>query len=88
MTPLTKPVRRLTRGALPGRRLVAELAEGDLLILRPHGTRRPETISLFDCYDYALRCRVNLARLEKAREVKARKQEARARRQRRRSLSP
>ena len=30
-------------------------------------------------------CRVNLARLEKAREVKARKQEARARRQRRRS---
>jgi len=80
MTSLTKPCRRVTRGALDlhhgkdrGRRLVAELAPGDLLTLRPLGTRRPETVSLFDVYAWAIRCRINRAHLEKARAVKARK---------------
>jgi hypothetical protein len=80
MTPLNKPCRRITRGALDkafgadcGRRLVAELAPGDLLIIRPLGTRRPETVELLDVYIWAIKCRVNLARLEKAREAKARK---------------
>jgi hypothetical protein len=80
MTPLTKPCRRVTRGALDwhfgkdsGRRLVAELAPGDLLTLRPLGTRRPETVSLFDVHAWAIRCRVNHALLEKARAAKATK---------------
>ena len=78
MTPLNKPVHRVTRGALDdkhgadkARRLVATLADGDLLILRPQGTRRPESLSLFDVYEMAIRYRVNCARLEKAREKKA-----------------
>ena len=77
MTPLEKPVRRVTRGALDGlygpdrgRRLVAELAVGDLITLRPAGTRRAETVSLFDIYRYAITRRVNCERLEKARARK------------------
>ena len=80
MTPLAKPCWRVTRGALDhhygpdrGRALVAELAPGDLLTLRPLGTRRPETVSLFDVYAWSIRCRLNCARLEKAREARARK---------------
>lgn len=74
MTSLAKPCRRVTRGALDhrygpdkGRLLVAELAPGDLLTLRPHGTRRPETVSLFDVYAWAIRCRVNRERSERLR---------------------
>ena len=87
MTHLNKPVRRVTLGALgftygpdSGRKLVASLVNGDLLELRPSGTRRTETISLFDVYRYAMMCRVNCARLEKAREKKKKLAEARERR--------
>ena len=88
MTPLTKPIRRVTRGALDGhhgrlrgRRLVATLDAGDILTLKPLGLRKgTETISLFDIYVYAIKCRVNLVRLEKARHVKSQKAEARQRR--------
>ena len=80
MTPLNRPCRRITRGALDrsfgrdsGRRLVAVLDAGDVLTLRPLGTRRPETVCLVDVYSWAVRCRVNRARLEKAREKKARR---------------
>lgn len=74
MTRLAKPCRRVTRGALErvygkdaGRPLVAELAPGDLLTLRPLGTRRAESASLFDIYGWLIRCRANRERLEKSR---------------------
>lgn len=93
MTPLEKPVRRVTRGALAkfwgpdsGRRLVASLEAGDLLVLRPLGTRRPETMSLFDCYRIAAFARINAAQLEKARERKKELVIARARSRLRRSI--
>ena len=85
MTLLTKPVRRVTREAFfnygpdRDRPFVVTLAPGDVLILRP--TRRKAsaeiTIKLADIYRYALQCRVNCARLEKARAVKKRKEERR-----------
>lgn len=94
MTNLEKPVRRLTRGALDathgrdrGRRLVASLEVGDLLSIRPAGTRRAEVVSLFDVYRYALVRRVNAARLEKAREKKKQKADGRERRRLRRGIS-
>jgi len=65
VTQIEKITRRLTRGALDGshgadrgRQLVAEFAPGDLLVLRPHGSRRPVKVSLFDAYRFAVRCRV------------------------------
>lgn len=80
MTELGKAVSRVTRGALDGhhgadrgRRLVASLEVGDLITLRPQGTRRTETVSLFDLYDCAIRWRLNRTQLEKAREKKAKR---------------
>ncbi len=80
MTPIEKPCRRVTRGALDGqfgpdrgRRLVASFEPGDVLTIRPHGTRRAETVSLFDVFRYALRCRVNSEHLAKARVAKEKK---------------
>lgn len=65
MTQIEKITRRLTRGALDGshgtdrgRQLVSEFAPGDLLVLHPHGTRRPVKVSLFDVYRFAVKCRV------------------------------
>jgi len=93
VTPLEKPVRRITRGALDrfhgcdaGRRLVASLEPGDVLTLRPLGTRRPESVSLLDVYTWAIKCRVNAERLEQARERKQQLADARARRRLRRPL--
>lgn len=78
MTSLENPVKRKTRGALDGsygadrgRQLVAELAPGDLLVMRPHGTRRPVKISLFDAYRFAVRCQA-LAIDRRAREIQKR----------------
>ena len=80
MTPLNKPVRRMSRGTLSccfgpdsNRKLIVSLEPGDLLTLKPSRTRRAETISLFDVYRLALQFRVNRAQLEKAREKKAKK---------------
>ncbi len=93
MTPLEKTVRRVTRGALDGhhgpdrgRRLVAALDVGDVVTLRPLGRRRSLSVSLFDVYDYAIRCQVNAARLERARERKAQLAEQRAARRWKRNL--
>jgi hypothetical protein len=90
MTTLTKPVHRKTRepffnhGADRGRLFVATLAPGDLLTLRPLRTRAggsaEVSIKLVDVYRYALLCRVNCAKLEKASAVKAKKAAARERR--------
>lgn len=80
MTPFSKPVRRVAIGGLAGhygpdrgRELIVSLVQGDLIELRPKGTRRGETISAFDVYHYALRCRANRAQLEKARVAKEKK---------------
>lgn len=84
MTPLHKPVTRLSIGSLDGsfgrdrnRRLVATLDAGDILTLRPMGTRRAESVALMDIYRFAIRSRVNKELLEKARERKARAESAR-----------
>lgn len=92
MTPLKKAVSRLSQSALNGcfgadrgRRIVVTLIPGtdtvaDLISLRPHGTRRAETVTLQDAYSWALRCRVSKAQrdkaLAKAQAAKARKDAA------------
>lgn len=83
MTPLTKPLSRLTEtrldnsyGADRQRRIVVTITpnpNGDLLTLRPERTRRGETVTLADVYRFALRCRVNREVLERARAKKERK---------------
>jgi len=87
MTSLDKPTRSVTRlsvegldgchGKDRGRRLVATLQYGDLLTLRPHGTRRAKTVRLCDVYSYAIRCEVNKTKMEKLRERKAKLDAAR-----------
>lgn len=79
MTSLAKSIHRRTIGALDGsfgpdrsRRLIASFLQGDLLSLRPEGTRRAEQVSLFDVYRFAVRCRVGRTQLEKARDKKQR----------------
>jgi len=89
MTTLKKPLRRVSNDRLDGtfgadreRRITVTLRPGngtttrDLIELRPERTRRSETVALIDVYRYALRCRINAAQLEKARQNK----EAKARR--------
>jgi hypothetical protein len=83
MTPLNKPVVRKTRDTLgwgfgcdTGRCLVIKIEssrEGDTLTIRPHGTRRAETVRIEDIYHWAIRSRVLAKRAEKAREAKAAK---------------
>ena len=86
MTPLDKPSRAVTRLTLGGldsthgkdkeRRLVVTLQYGDLLTLRPHGTRRSKTLRLEDVYSYAIRCEANKSKMEKLRARKAAKEAA------------
>jgi hypothetical protein len=84
MIKLHTAISRVTTRALPpsfgkdkGRWLTVTLVPGngdeveDLITIRPHGTRRPETISLEAVYLFALRSRVNKEMLERARERKA-----------------
>jgi CRISPR/Cas system-associated protein Csx1 len=83
MTPLNKPVVRKTRDTLgwgygcdTGRSLVIKLdssSDGDTLTIRPHGTRRSETVRIEDIYHWAIRSRCLAKRLEKARATKAAK---------------
>jgi hypothetical protein len=92
MTTLKKPVSRTTLTPLSGfygpdrgKRLVVTISPGngndvpDLLTLRPHGTRRPETVALIDVYAWALRCRCNKANMDKLRAKKAAKADRLAR---------
>lgn len=91
-TPLHKAITRITQstldgcfGADRGRRLAITLVPGtgvipDLIVLKPHGTRRPEAIAAIDVYMHAMRCRVSKAQrdkaLAKAQAAKARKDAA------------
>jgi len=82
MTRLTKPITRRLNTALDGHFcsdagnvLVVRLIPGhgevpDLIELRPAKTRRPERIALVDVYRLAIRARVNIALLTKARARK------------------
>jgi len=92
MTSLDKPERGVTRVTLEGldgchgcdrgRRLVVSLQYGDLITIRPHGTRRSKTVRIADVYFYAIRCEVNKTKMEKLRERKAKLEAARAERRR------
>jgi len=71
---------RVTREPLGGcygrdkrRRLVVALRDGDLLELRPEGTRQASSMKLSDVYAYMLRCAANIRVLERARKRKASK---------------
>jgi len=71
------PVRAITRNGLSGsfgpdrdRRLVCSLDDGDLITLRPQGTQRPKSISVFDVYTMIHRVEAQRINLEKARAKK------------------
>ena len=82
----TSKVKRLTLGTLDGsfgpdrgKRIVVSFVPGDgrgipdTLTLRPLRTRRAEIVAVVDVYRFAMRCRVNMTVLEKAREKKAKR---------------
>ena len=83
MTILNKPITRATKTALGSsfgpdraRKIVVTLIPGngegvpDLITLKPQRTRRVESLPIEAVYRYAIMCRVNCARLEKARSKK------------------
>ena len=77
MTPLTRPVRRISSERLHGtfgpdrnKRIAVTLHPDGRLEFRPERTRRAETLHILDAYRYALRCRVNREVLERARKKK------------------
>lgn len=76
MTDLNKPVKRRSnetvRDAGRVRRLVVSLLPGDLIGLRPEGTRRIEYTTIGACYALAVRQRVSVEKADKARAHKAR----------------
>lgn len=79
---IESPVGATTREALGGqfgsdkrRKLVVTLEAGDLIVIRPAGTRRAEKMSAVDVYRYMIRCKANLISLTKARERKSKKAE-------------
>ncbi len=82
-----RSLRRVTRSALErhfcrdaGRKLVVSLRAGDLLELRPKGTRQAVTARLADIYAWMLRSQAVHRRMTNLRERKARKEQQRAER--------
>jgi len=70
-------VTRVTRDGLPGhfcrdkhRRLVVRLCDGDVLELRPQGTRQRVSATLFDIYGWMLRSIADKKRMEVLRKRK------------------
>lgn len=95
--PLTKIVSdevwRVTRGALSGRygrdrdrKLVVGFVQGDLLALRPQGTRQQVEVDLMEVYQWVLHRKATTAHMLKLRERKAAKAQARIERRLRRPL--
>jgi len=83
--PVTKTVssevRRVTKKPLDGsfcrhrgRKLVVRLASGDLLSLKPKGTRKVMTAQLSDVYRWMIQCAADKIRMEKLRNRKVAKQ--------------
>ena len=96
-TPVTQTVAhkvaRVTKGVLnghfcrdSGRRLVVSLLAGDVLELRPQGTRQAVTATLFDVYAWMLRSKADQIKMAKLRERKARLAERRRERALRRPI--
>jgi hypothetical protein len=87
MTPLNKPVRRVTVDEYGyGRRrrkLVVALENGDLITIRELGRRTKHTARLYDVLWWMLRCEADKVRMEKLRERKAHKAARLAERRRR-----
>lgn len=88
--PVTKLVSdnvyRVTREELGGqfgrdkhRKLVVGLVDGDVLSLRPQGTRQEVAMEIKDLYRYLLRCAAAKKVLEKARQRKITRQAQRER---------
>ncbi len=80
MTELESSVMRRTlrelggaHGQFKGRRLIITLERGDVITIRPEGTRRTETLSLFDVYEMAVVGRANREHREKALHKKLKK---------------
>lgn len=74
------PARAITRDTLPagfgtdrGRRLIVSLEAGDLIVIRPAGTRRRYQATAESVLSWMLRTQANAATLAKARNRKARK---------------
>lgn len=72
------PVKAVTIGVLGGmfgadkkRRLVVTLGAGDVIKLKPHGTRREVSLPAVNVYHYALMCIANGERMAKLRERKS-----------------
>jgi len=95
--PLTKIVSdevwRVTRGTLTGRygrdrdrKLVVGFVQGDLLALRPQGTRQQVEVDLMEVYQWVLHRKATTAHMLKLRERKAAKTQARIERRLRRPI--
>jgi hypothetical protein len=74
-----KAITRHTCGGMFGvdasRKLIVSLEAGDLVCLRPAGTRRVYRVEASDLFHWLLRTEANRVTLEKARERKAKKAE-------------
>lgn len=75
---------RITRGTLSGRygrdrdrKLVVGFVQGDLLALRPQGTRQQVEVDLMEVYQWVLHRKAMTAHMLKLRERKAAKAQAR-----------
>lgn len=84
---------RVTRNVLSGRygpdrdrKLVVGFVQGDLLAMRPQGTRQQVTVELMEVYEWVLHRKAMIAHMNKMRERKAAKALARAERRLRRPL--
>jgi hypothetical protein len=74
MTPISRVVRRVSLIPHRGRHIVATLGPGDIVTLRPKGTRQEETVSLSWLYDQAVIRRVQYEKAKKAAERKAKRE--------------
>jgi len=77
MTPLTKPVRRVTLETYgygkQARKLVVTLERGDLISLREQGRRIKDTARIYDVFWWMQRSKAMKVQMEKLRERKAAK---------------
>ena len=71
MTRCTRPVKRETAGIVQGRPVVIVIEPPNLIGFRLKGLRRIEYMTAEACYWWALKRRVNLEQLDKARARKA-----------------
>ncbi|HUZ05873.1 MAG TPA: hypothetical protein VMV89_00130 [Candidatus Paceibacterota bacterium] len=77
MTPITKPVRRVTLETYGygkhARKLVVAFERGDLISIREHGCRTKDTARIYDVLWWMKRSKAAKIQMEKLRERKAAK---------------